>query len=181
MRPPTEPEVMARLCFPGPVSHPQENTTSIFLFLTQKGSMISMTLGRPMSITKTDALAVPLPPCEDGDIFSPASGETRDPSIRGQKMEFFTQSLKLYYITEEMLSTVYSRDPSNPFAPRSDLPPQVRLDSLDLTTILRIDNTLRKWKEMLPEALQMQSVHKPVSNDPLQVRLANILQLRSVL
>ncbi|KAL7907576.1 fungal-specific transcription factor domain-containing protein [Trichoderma velutinum] len=146
--------------------------------------MVSMTLGRPMTINKTDALAIPLPQSDSSDyVFSPSANDRSKglpPDCYASRMDFFSESMKLYSITGDMLAIVYSRDPSSSFAPRSDLSPQARLDKLDFNTVLRIDNSLRHWKETLPLCLQTRPTESVIANkdDPIQVRQANVLHLR---
>lgn len=139
-----------------------------------------MTLGRPMTISKTDAFTVPLPlPADDG--IDPMSLHDDYWLLEtSPNTEFFIQSVKLYSITEEMLSTIYSRDKSNPFASRSELTPNSRLNNLDFNTILRIDNTLYNWKDSLPYYLQLQSTQSVTRKDAIRVRQANILHLRYI-
>ncbi|KAL6788838.1 fungal-specific transcription factor domain-containing protein [Trichoderma sp. SZMC 28012] len=146
--------------------------------------MVSMTQGRPMTISKTDSMAVPLPQSDTSDhVFSPSAPDRAEgplPDSYASRMNFFSESMKLYSITGDMLAIVYSRDPSSSFAPRSDLSPQARLDKLDFNTVLRIDNSLRHWKETLPLCLQTRPTDSVVANkdDPVLIRQANVLHLR---
>lgn len=143
-----------------------------------------MTQGRPMTISKTDSMAVPLPQSDTSDhVFSPSAPDRAKgplPDSYASRMNFFSESMKLYSITGDMLAIVYSRDPSSSFAPRSDLSPQARLDKLDFNTVLRIDNSLRHWKETLPLCLQTRPTDSVVANkdDPVLIRQANVLHLR---
>ncbi|PKK41117.1 hypothetical protein CI102_14977 [Trichoderma harzianum] len=74
--------------------------------------MVSMTQGRPTTISKTDSMAVPLPQSDGSDhVFSPSVADRAKRPLSdcyASRMEFFSESMKLYSITGDMLAIVYS-------------------------------------------------------------------------
>lgn len=131
-----------------------------------------MTLGLPRVISRADALAVPFPACIDDKYLSnlPDSDNLQPECIRSQT-EFYVQSLKLYIITEEVLSVMYSTEGTKE-------PATEKLVKVDFNNILKIDAALQDWQSSLPGELK---IRRNVAEDrlsPVLSRQANILQLR---
>lgn len=142
-----------------------------------------MTFGRRMIISQTDAMTISLPPGQGNEhVFAPST----NPSINGSladgnysKMDFFSESLKLFQIAGDMLPMIYSSNKSSSFSPCSDLSAQARLDNLDFNAFLRIDNSLHRWKDALPCCLQIQAADALIPQvDPMQIRQSVVLHLR---
>jgi len=136
--------------------------------------MVAMTLGRPTMIPKADALAVPFPAAIDDQYLSPKLGDDHSqPQEQISIVEFYVQSLKLYIINEETLSTMYKSD-------GSDGPPSAmtKLANLDLNTILRLDSAITDWYDSLPKKLKVRSNPVDDFTEPIFARQSNILRLR---
>lgn len=72
---------------------------------------LSMKLGRPCSISLADAHAIDLP-CEVDDQYIEENSTTpRQPSGRFSRLSFFNQTIKLSYVIDGVLSTLYSHTP----------------------------------------------------------------------
>ncbi|KIW23707.1 uncharacterized protein PV07_11886 [Cladophialophora immunda] len=139
--------------------------------------MVSMTLGRPMMISKTDASVVPFPEAIDDQYLSLELGQDQSqPHGKVSIVEFYVQSLKLYIITEETLSAMYPHED----APCSSTPAPAleKLTNLDFNTILRIDTAITKWYDAVPDALKIHSHRSRSSREAAHSRQANILRLR---
>lgn len=141
--------------------------------------MVSMTLGRPMMISRSDALAIPLPASIDDDCLSAEPGKDNEqPPDRPSKMEFFIQSLKLFQITEATLSSMYAGDSRSDQDGSTQRKPN--LEDLDFNTIISIESSLRKWNHSIPGYLKLQFENSELDSflDPVLKRQANILHLR---
>ncbi|KAH8810824.1 fungal-specific transcription factor domain-containing protein [Xylogone sp. PMI_703] len=139
--------------------------------------MVSMTLGRPMMISKCDALGVPFPQAIDDEyLSSDARKEHSQPAGAMSKNEFFLQSLKLYIITHETLSTMYR----NEDVISSGVSPSAleKLHKLDFNTIVKIDTSISEWYSAVPKGLKICSAPTGKSDESIFSRQANILRLR---
>ncbi|KIX99976.1 uncharacterized protein Z520_04614 [Fonsecaea multimorphosa CBS 102226] len=140
--------------------------------------MVSMTLGRPMMISRTDASVVPFPEAIDDQYLSLEIGQDHSqPQGQVSIIEFYVQSLKLYIITEEILSVMYPHEDaaSSPTRASSALE---KLASLDFNTILRIDSAITNWYKAVPNELKIHSDSLPEPHKAAHARQANILRLR---
>jgi hypothetical protein len=135
--------------------------------------MVSMTLGLPRVISRADALAVPFPACIDDKYLSqiPDSDNLQPGGIQSQT-GFYVQSLKLYVITEEVLSAMYSSEGTKE-------PATEKLAKIDFNNILKIDASLQNWHASLPGGLQVRRSVAEGRLAPVLSRQANILHLRS--
>ncbi|KAL6900491.1 fungal-specific transcription factor domain-containing protein [Trichoderma evansii] len=145
--------------------------------------IISIAFGRPTRIKQTDAMAISLPPGHGNEHVFPhsinSSGNASFVDEHYSKMDFFSESLKLFQIAGDMLPIIYSSNKSSFFSPLSDLSAQARLDDLDFNAFLRIDNSLHRWIDALPCCLQIQAVDAPLPEmDPIQIRQSVVLHLR---
>lgn len=145
------------------------------LSVNDKNRLVSMTLGRPTVISKTDALNVPLPKSIDDEDLSVASESDRGLQLDNKPSitEFYVQSLKLYIIQEEILSVFYSTDR------KAYLPPMQRLEDLNFDAILRADSSLRRWRDSLPDFIEICGGISDEMDRTVFSRQANILHLRS--
>ena len=141
--------------------------------------MMSMTLGRPMMISRGDALAVPFPVAIDDTYLSTVPNqESHQPPDQASDIRFFVCSLTLYVITEEILSTMYSSSAISQCSASSESAPLERLNDIDFNAILRFDRSLLDWEESLPKFLL---VSVDTTNDRTNAifrRQANVLYLR---
>jgi hypothetical protein len=142
--------------------------------------MAAMTLGRPMMISRQDALLTPFPSSIDDEHLSLIMGhDGLQPRDQPSTIAFFVHSVDLYGITERVLSIMYPSGSANRPFPRSGLPLAEQLEGLDFNEILRLDRDLIKWKDSLPPFLII-NPGAPVDYrlDPIVPRQANILRLR---
>ena len=138
--------------------------------------MVSMTFGRPMVITRADALAVPFPAGINDEYLSSTPGSSNlQPLGESSTVEFWLQTSKLYIIQEETLSAMYSNEAAIRKATNS---PAERLQNVDFNTILRIHSSLRQWNEALPQFLRVRKNSSTELADPIFSRQANVLYLR---
>lgn len=136
-----------------------------------------MTFGRPMVITRHDALAVPFPSSINDEFLGTTPGDSNDqPSDSPSVVEFWLQSLKLYVIQEEVLSTFYSHEASSQ---DTSLPIDKRLEDLDFNSIASIDASLHRWQSHLPNHMHVQATAESQDHS-IFTRQANILHLRCV-
>ncbi|EXJ56366.1 uncharacterized protein A1O5_12633 [Cladophialophora psammophila CBS 110553] len=139
--------------------------------------MVSMTLGRPMMISKADALVVPFPEAIDDRYLSLELGQDQtQPQGKVSIVEFFVQSLRLYIITEETLSSMYPHEDAA--SSSTPLSPLEKLTNLDFNTVLRIHTAITKWYDSVPDTLKINNNHSRRSTEETHSRQANILRLR---
>lgn len=138
-----------------------------------------MTLGKPLMISRADAILVPFPSSTDEECLLTESlaSSFRHPQ-KPSGMEFYVQSLQLFTITEETLRTMYSAEATYPEATIRILSPLERLEKFDFTTLIKIDNSLQQWNKSLPQTLRVRGNQSEELTEPTLSRLANILHLR---
>ena len=135
-----------------------------------------MTLGRPTTISKAEALSVPFPASIDDEYLSTIKGvDNFQPQDKPSETEFYIQTMKLYVLQAETLTVMYSDRTT-----QTDLTPSEKLLQLDFNTVLNLDASLRRWNDGLPDYLRFRgsSAHEPAV--PVFSKQANILRLRSV-
>jgi hypothetical protein len=138
-----------------------------------------MTLGKPLMISRADALLVPFPSnTEDGCLLSGSLSDSFGHPQKPSGMEFYVQSLQLFTITEETLRTMYSAEATYQDATTRFLSPKEKLERFDFTTLVKIDHSLQRWKKALPQMLQVRGTQAEELMEPTLSRLANILHLR---
>ena len=138
--------------------------------------MVSMTYGRPMVITRADALSIPFPASINDEYLSAERGRDGiQPPDEPSTIEFWVQTLKLYLIQEETLSAMYSNDAIDQKAKTS---PKERLGNIDFNTVLRIESSLRTWNHALPHSLKVRENAVAERRQPILSRQANVLHLR---
>ena len=133
-----------------------------------------MTLGRPTTISKTEASSVPFPASIDDEFLS----TTRDvdgfqPEGKASVTEFYIQTVKLYVLQEETLSVMYSDRIT-----QTGLAASGHLSHLDFNTVLALDASLRRWNEAIPDFLKFRSSSTEEPAVPVFSKQANILHLR---
>jgi len=140
-----------------------------------------MTLGRPMMVSRADAPSVPLPASIDDQCLSsdPGPGSSQ-PANKPSEIEFYVQSLRLFNITEETLTAMYSGEATRRYASHACPSPTERLEKLDFNTIIKIDCSLRKRSDVLPNYLTVRKNPVDELAEPILSRQANILRLRQV-
>ncbi|KAL8828757.1 MAG: hypothetical protein Q9191_002410 [Dirinaria sp. TL-2023a] len=135
--------------------------------------LVSMTLGRPPTITKTNALSIPLPASIDDEYLSMIHGsDGTQPPEKPSKTEFYVQFLKLYVLQEETLSVMYSDEATEP-----SLTPSERIERLGFDNVLKIDSSLQKWNDSLPPHLRVPNGSDGGSTVPAFSKQANTLHL----
>lgn len=137
--------------------------------------MVSMTFGRPMMISRADALATPFPDAIDDESlvnerYQPQSSE------KLSRNEFFVQSLRLYIITQEILSEMYQNENTTSTGPPGSSMEKLR--RLDFNAIVKIDSEILSWYNAVPEALKINPSPANKSDSQTILRQANILRLR---
>lgn len=140
--------------------------------------VISMTFGRPAMISRASSGAVPLPAAVD-DEYIPAgsSREASQPSDRPSMMAFYSKSLELYEIMNDVLLSLYK--------PISDDHTEDIHDFLfdnvaneGERTIFELDRSLTRWTRSLPFHLREES--SAISANPIFCRQSIVLRARLV-
>jgi hypothetical protein len=143
--------------------------------------VVSMTLGLPMVVSRADALAVPLPASIDDIYLSAQPGQDgSQPRDVLPQSQFFIESLRLYRITEEVLSAMYSKEEKIPSGTKPGISAAEKLASFDFNTVLKIEASLQHWHESLPDQLRQKPNSVGSTTDSVVWRQANILHLRQV-
>jgi hypothetical protein len=145
----------------------------------QSRSVVSMTLGLPMVISKRDALAVPLPAClDDADLSTIPGQDAAESQEVTTQTEFYVQSLRLYEITEEVLTTMYASEGRITPMKTENLLPIERVNHVDFNTVLKLEASLQRWHASLPCKLKVRENIAKDMLDPVFSRQANLLRLR---
>ncbi|KAK4947832.1 hypothetical protein LTR10_013340 [Elasticomyces elasticus] len=135
---------------------------------------ISMTFGRPPMITSQAAALVPLPAAHLGDLecrcFSEHAYESSDVDFH-----FFIETLKLYILMNETISTFYNSESKEDFTGNLNFVYFGILGAKAIGSLLEIDHKLSHWNDSLPIRLR----HNAASNSPSsQRRQSNVLFVR---
>lgn len=134
-----------------------------------------------MVVSKRDALAVPLPAClDDADLSTTPGQDTAEARGVVTQAEFYVQSLRLYEITEEVLSAMYASEGRVPSMTKENLSPVERVEQIDFSTVLMLDASLRQWYASLPNKLKVRKNNAEDVKEAVLLRQANLLRLRCV-
>jgi hypothetical protein len=156
-----------------------KSTIAKFDPLTEFSRMVSMTLGRPLMISRADAISVPFPSSTDDEcLLLEKLPDSMSRLHQPSGMEFYIQSLRLFTITEETLRTMYSVEATCTHPSTALSSPLEKLETLDFTTIVRIDLSLQQWNKSLPHPLRVRGSLAEELIEPTLSRQANILHLR---
>lgn len=137
-----------------------------------------MTLGRPMTISREDASAVPMPlPIDDIHISSTVGVNGDQPQYMLSQIGFYVHSLQLYLITEKVLSAFYSRPEVSTPQPKSTALDE--LTTLDFNMVIQLSTLLQTWHDSLPRELIVRHDILDEALEPVFSRQANVLRLRS--
>ena len=113
-----------------------------------------MTFGRPAMISKSHVDAIPLPETNDTDHHAAVLQQWNQPS----RMSFFVESLRLYDIMNDILVELYiNAENSVDKKQHGTAFQQQSIESVDLTTILKLDQALMMWGRSLPPHLRISS------------------------
>ncbi|KAL4933264.1 transcription factor domain-containing protein [Aspergillus undulatus] len=116
--------------------------------------IISMTFGRPAMISKASYASVPLPATIDEEYIASASGtEVAQPGGQPSIMAFYTKSLELYEIMNDVLLSLYTPVPEESFDDAYNFYFNGKATGGELT-IFELDRALTRWCRSLPSHLR---------------------------
>ncbi|KIW15441.1 hypothetical protein PV08_05487 [Exophiala spinifera] len=126
--------------------------------------IVALTFGRPTVVSLKDASCVPLPLPVD-DEFLPEESTMEPHSIPKGPMvvEFYIETLKLYAILDEILTTLYATTTAVPRI-ASNESQSSSLRARRMTALLQLDLSLASWLKSLPDHLR--PVHTQASLSP---------------
>lgn len=147
-------------------------TSSIFVAKhesnTKRGSVLSMTFGRPSMIAGWLCNAVPLPMMIDDEYLDlQVEPSAKRPDGKTTAVAFFIKSLELYSIVNDSLLELYMRPG------RNSTEGQDRLSS-----VLQFDGRLMQWADSIPEKIRY--VPSKPQDDMVFLRQSIVLRARCV-
>lgn len=125
-----------------------------------------MTLGRPAMVSKPVAEARPYPSIIDDEfLLDHPSVVPAQPPEGPPVLAFYTKTLELYAIVDDILTTLYMQnDAIRRGRPRSQ---RADLENTAMTTVVRLDKALTDWVKSLPPHLRP-SRPESLSNDTIR-------------
>ncbi|KAH8700820.1 fungal-specific transcription factor domain-containing protein [Talaromyces proteolyticus] len=134
--------------------------------------ILSMTFGRPLTISRAIASAVPLPaPIDDEYLLESAETFGEQRAGMPSQIEFFIQTVKLYGMLDDILLSLYS--------PNSDSATLYgKLQCWDNNSIFRVEAGLSRWKKEIPSCLQFNGQNEVSKLGSVFHRQSNVLQAR---
>lgn len=137
-----------------------------------------MTFGRPAMISKASYGAVPLPATVDEEYISATSGaDVAQPADRPSMMEFYSKSLELYEIMNDVLLSLDKPVSEESVEDIHDFYFNKETSEGE-RTIFELDRALTRWTRSLPEHLCRTS--SPTSENPIFYRQTIVLRARCV-
>lgn len=137
-----------------------------------------MTFGRPAMISKASYGSVPLPATVDEEYISATSNaEVAQPANRPSMMAFYSKSLELYEIMNDVLLSLYKPVPEDSLEDIHDFYFNKETNEGE-RTIFELDRALTRWARSLPPHLSKAS--PPASQNPIFHRQSIVLRARYV-
>ncbi|KAL1966635.1 hypothetical protein VTN77DRAFT_4046 [Rasamsonia byssochlamydoides] len=137
--------------------------------------VVAMTFGRPAMISKGSAQAVPLPATIDEEFMDSNSSEVRQPADRPSMMAFFSKSVELYEIMNDILLSLYM--PVSDDCAEDMYGFYFSQESKEgERTIFELDRALTKWSRSLPPHLRGSSAD--AAKNPIFYRQSIVIRAR---
>ncbi|RJE23999.1 transcription factor [Aspergillus sclerotialis] len=138
--------------------------------------VISMTFGRPAMLSKASYGSVPLPATVDEEYISATSGaDVAQPADRPSMMAFYSKSLELYEIMNDVLLSLYKPVPEDSSEDIHDFYFNKETNEGE-RTIFELDRALTRWARSLPPHLS--NACPPASQNPIFHRQSIVLRAR---
>ncbi|KAL2004460.1 hypothetical protein VTN00DRAFT_3489 [Thermoascus crustaceus] len=137
---------------------------------------LSMKFGRPPSIRATDGSDVQIPLDVDDQYITKDSLLPRQPASRPSMTAFFTQTIKLAHIIDNILRDLYSTNKKAPRPTGADSPVALGTNlSHILSNAVDLDGQLQSWWQEMPDHLR----HQPgVADGPDFQRQRTVMLIR---
>lgn len=137
---------------------------------------LSMKFGRPPSIRATDGSDIQLPLDVDDQYITDESLLPRQPACRPSMTAFFTQTIKLAHIIDNILRDLYSTNKKAPRPTGADSPVALGTNlSHVLSNAVDLDGQLQSWWQEMPGHLR----HQPgVADGPDFQRQRTVMLIR---